>query len=920
MEIRDIEPILNSENSAQRLFGPKQILLSIFRRRILVIIVTALGTAAAIAYGAQQVPTYTAKAQILIKGAERANVVPGAVSTVSDEGSGAVALSTQVGVLTSRSIAEDVIRELDLAKDPEFNYLLEPPRNLASIAVDQLIAFSTWLGFDTSQYIGSLGSGGASDSGGSEIAAVDPNKDSNVLDAYAPTLPSGGQTQETQETGVLDPSRIIDSAKTQSNGSSVIANGGHGASSAGAEGYQPSTEVRVISEQVGPEILVDLNQETLEALDPARVGTAQSPSDEGSDDTPQVSQETDKATIDAGSSDTDAGLSDTDAGSGEVVLSEAELALIDATVLGLHERLTVVREGLTRIISIRTKSEDPRKAARIANALARIYIQNRREEQVRPFETGTKWLAERLEELREIMLASEDRAAAFRIEKQLFETGRDQHSAEMLLLRQELIDARSALAIAREKHIHAKSAVEQGLYTAVPLNAVLTQVVNRWSELNSQIATYKDNYGELHPKLIETKAEVADLTAEIKRQAEQVIVQMEAELKSHERRTANLTELLNSTLEGGLLSQEDQQELRRYENEVNTNRRVYEIYLTRLREVGDQDKILPANVELISRAAIPELSDTPSPFLYGMVGFVGSFLMAGFLAFVVDSTDNRVWSAKEIAQKARAKFFSAVPKIPARDLRGHKPQSLLVSAPDSAYSEAIRAVQVQLDQKRIQSDLSDSFERNVNTHASRVVLVTSALPNEGKSTFAMSLAAAFAQSDARAIILELDLRRPSIRNMVSLGADHNVIDVLKSGASAEGSITIDDETGAHILATKISAENPTDALRSEKLIALLNWLRSKYEWIIIDSPPVLGIADTKVLLPKADDLVFVVRWQNTPEKAATCALDIFKSAGVKVSGVVLNQVDFKEYSKFTEEEEHKYYKYYKDYYTSGSRA
>jgi capsular exopolysaccharide synthesis family protein len=235
--------------------------------------------------------------------------------------------------------------------------------------------------------------------------------------------------------------------------------------------------------------------------------------------------------------------------------------------------------------------------------------------------------------------------------------------------------------------------------------------------------------------------------------------------------------------------------------------------------------------------------------------------------------------------------------------RNQRPHQYLREKPLSAYAEAIRGVHTALK-------LSNP------ANPPKVVLVTSSLPEEGKTTFAVSLATLVARSQKRVLLIDLDLRHPSVHRELGWQVSGGLVEYMAGERSLQEVIHNDLETGLHFLPVKAQTTTPTDLLESERMRQLLQVCRENYDLIVLDSAPVASVNDTRVAATLADRVVFVVHWGKTIESAARDSLQSLRDAAIEPAGVVLTQIDLRKHARYGYGDIGQYYTRSRRYYVN----
>jgi capsular exopolysaccharide synthesis family protein len=236
-------------------------------------------------------------------------------------------------------------------------------------------------------------------------------------------------------------------------------------------------------------------------------------------------------------------------------------------------------------------------------------------------------------------------------------------------------------------------------------------------------------------------------------------------------------------------------------------------------------------------------------------------------------------------------------------MRKEPPQEVIVKHPTSQYSEAIRSIRTALRY----SDID---------HPPKVVLVTSSLPGEGKTVFAASLARSVARSGGRALLVDCDLRRPGVARLLGVDAEPGLLGLFAEGANQDSIIRVDAASGMHFIVSKGGTANPQDLLSSQQMRAFLERMRSRYDTIVIDAPPVLAVSDPIILSHVVDATMYLVRWEKTPRPVVLGAMKILRTNGGPVAGVVLSRVNARRHASYGYGDAAYYYGRYSDYYAT----
>jgi capsular exopolysaccharide synthesis family protein len=247
--------------------------------------------------------------------------------------------------------------------------------------------------------------------------------------------------------------------------------------------------------------------------------------------------------------------------------------------------------------------------------------------------------------------------------------------------------------------------------------------------------------------------------------------------------------------------------------------------------------------------------------------------------------------------------LGSIPLLASVDETTLSPIDHVVAKPLSGLSEAFRNLRASVVYSRLGEPV-------------KVVAVTSALPGEGKTTTAVCLGRVAALQGSRVIVVDCDLRRRTVNRLLRSEPTNGLLEVLSGEATLQDAVSVDGETGAHFLALAKSAFTPKDVFGTPAMDRLLAELRARYDFVILDTAPVLPVADTRVLAPKADAVIFLARWRKTPQQAIEAAFRLLAGTGVHIGGVALTQVDMEKQSKYGYGDPGYFYAEYKKYYVS----
>ncbi|MBL6952718.1 MAG: polysaccharide biosynthesis tyrosine autokinase [Alphaproteobacteria bacterium] len=585
--------------------------------------------------------------------------------------------------------------------------------------------------------------------------------------------------------------------------------------------------------------------------------------------------------------------------------AEAEDQINAGAIGGVLAGLTVAPVSRSYVIKISFRSEDPRRAALIANGMADHYIVDQLEAKFEATRRATKWLNDRLGDLREKVRNSEKAVEYFREKKGLVR-GKDSSISTQRLseLNTQLILATSARAEAEARYLQAKELLnsKDGVESAAEvLSSALIQnlkgeeakVLRRASELSTR-------YGERHPKMINSRAELRDIEKKIGLEVSRIAKNLENEVAvAHARERslrASLAKLEKTTTGHG----RSEIQLRALEREAAANRLLFESFLNRFKETSQQAELQQADARIISRAEIPVAASFPKKRLIIAIALVGSAFLGVLLVFVLERLDNGFRTAGQIEQQTGVPSLGMIPKITGKANKVHVDRYVIYK-PTSSASESIRSIRTSI----MLSDVDNP---------PKVISLTSTLPYEGKTMLSLNLARVAAASGQRVLLIDGDLRRPRLHKSLGIANDKSIVELLNGELQMDEVCHVEDGTGLVVIPGKAVHANPMDLLNSHAMRNLVNGLRGRYDQVIIDAPPILAVSDIKVIGQYSDKIIYCIKWNDTPREAAVAGLRQVIDAHLPLAGTVLTHVDVKKHAQYGYGDSGDYYGRHKEYY------
>ena len=594
---------------------------------------------------------------------------------------------------------------------------------------------------------------------------------------------------------------------------------------------------------------------------------------------------------------------------GRTPLASSEERTLAVTVDQVLNRLDVEREGLTFIIHVSFTSEDPAKATLIANTLAELYLLEQFEARFEATQRANDWLNERLVDLQEEVRLAEVAIEQYRSENNLVEVvGNSVIESQLAGLNSQLAMLRAERAEAQAKYDQVRNLVAAGgdassiadvlgSPTIASLKSDETELIRREAELSSK-------YGDLHPELINVRAERADLEAQMEREVERIITNLANEVAVASAREQSIRSSLDSLTEDVVESNRASVELAELERVATSARTLYENFLGRFQETEQQETSQQSDARIISAATRPVGTSFPNLKLNVAIGFFLSTLTGIGLALMIDRLDRGFRTAEHVETSLGLPLIAT---IPTAGRFANRPKTILdqiIKKPASVFTESLRTLRTGVALSNVD-------------HPPKVVLFTSSVPGEGKTTTAAAFARTAAMSGVNVILVDSDLRRPNVHRLLDMKVDSGIVKVLTGESTIDEAIRKDSATGLDVLCVTETAASPPDLLSSQHMREMVAELRERYDLVILDSPPVSPVSDAKILGQIVDTTVFVIHWDETPRELASRAVRELRLSGIPIAGAAFAQVNLKKQARsYYGGYGMQYYRKYATYYSS----
>ena len=532
-------------------------------------------------------------------------------------------------------------------------------------------------------------------------------------------------------------------------------------------------------------------------------------------------------------------------------------ALVDATVDAVLRVLTVQNERQSYVFTITFVTSTPAKSAHLANRLGELYIRSQLDVKFEATEQATAWLTERVGELKVDLESAE-------AEVKSFTSHTDLVSVEALEgLNRQLKEARDRHENMREVRAEAAARLA-GLRAAGDSGDVATLLAVA-DDADLRRAHARDGGGDRLGDLARARFDL-------------LVQRAELELSRAQLQEATLSDSvakLDAEFEG---QSDDLVALQQLQREAEASRLIYEYFLGRLKETAVQAGIQEADSRFLSRAAVPRVSSSPRKGRLMVLAALLGFVLSAGVVLLREALHTGFRTAEELEAATGHTVMGQIPRVPVRSSRAGV-IGYLAEKPTSAAAEAVRNLRTSV------------LLSNVDTPP-EVIMVTSSLPKEGKTTISIALAQNFAGMGKKVLLLEGDIRRRVFGQYFDLDeAKGGLLSVL-SGARQIGEVVQPvAQIGADVILGEKSTTNAADVFSSEKFRAFIAEARAQYDVVIVDTPPVLVVPDARVIAGAVDAVIYVVNWDTTARSQVQHGIRQFDQGERPVTGLALSQID-----------------------------
>jgi polysaccharide biosynthesis transport protein len=587
-----------------------------------------------------------------------------------------------------------------------------------------------------------------------------------------------------------------------------------------------------------------------------------------------------------------------------------------AVVEKFERQLTVLRVSVAYVIEIGFESTDPDRAAEIANAVADGFIVDQMEARYQTIRGATTWLQDRLNELQGQATAAERAVIDYKTKNNIVDTGGQLiNEQEVAQINTALTQARGATAdlqarldritqVLRDDNTDPKAAATATVAETLQ-NPIITPLRQQYLDLAQREALYSSRYGENHMAVVNLRNRMEEIRRSIIDELKQIAAADKSDYDIAKARENSLEKTLAATVAGSQTTNKAQIELRQLESAAQTYRALYDNFQQRYMDSVQQQSLPMTEARVITRASPPLAKSSPKSLKILAAATMGGLVLGLGLAMLREISDRVFRTGKQVEARLNAECLAIVPLIKdgariapvstkrpaAVTSRTIAPNGVLfqnvIDSPLSPFAESIRAVKVSLDV-------------NAASKSTKVIGITSSHPNEGKSTIAASLAQLTADSGARVLLVDCDLRKPSLSRRLVPDGTGGLIDVITNKASLDKVIWYDPSTRLSFLPAGVKSHliHTSEILASDAMKVFFDRLREGYEYVIVDLSPIAPVIDVRSATHLVDTFLFVIQWGKTKIDVAEHALNTARGVYDNLLGIVLNKVDLKALNRY----------------------
>jgi succinoglycan biosynthesis transport protein ExoP len=605
--------------------------------------------------------------------------------------------------------------------------------------------------------------------------------------------------------------------------------------------------------------------------------------------------------------------------------SATEFEQTRRALASLERRLSVRRVGLSYAIQISFQSLSPDRAAQVANAIADAYINDQLEAKYQATRRASTWLQQRIQELRTQASAAERAVVDFKAKNDIVDTG------GKLMNEQQLTEVNSQLILAHAATAESKARldrIQEIMLQEIPdasvadalKNEVIVRLRNQYLDLAAREANWATRYGSTHLAAVNLRNQMKELRRSIANELGRIAESYKSDYEIAQTREQSLRESLAGVVSQSKVTSQAQLGLRELESNAQTYRALHDNFLQRYMEAVQQQSFPITEARLISPATRPLKKSAPLGSVVLSLSALGGLALSFGIAMFREWTDNVFRTSNQVESILQNTCITMLPAIKTvggdaggsgaskavappggrvLDYQGAPLLRYVVEQPFSRFAESIRSIKVAADLNSV-------------SRANRILGFTSAIPNEGKSTISANLAELIAHAGMKVMLIDADLRNPSLSRRLAPQAKAGLLDVLAGRAAVEAVTYFDPATKLHFLPTGVTSRllHTNELIASDEMRRLIEEMRERFDYVVVDLPPLTPVVDVRASTHFIDSYVFVIEWGRTRIDAVRTALGTAGGISDRLLGFVLNKADVNRVNRYKGYHGGYYYKRY----------
>jgi capsular exopolysaccharide synthesis family protein len=589
-----------------------------------------------------------------------------------------------------------------------------------------------------------------------------------------------------------------------------------------------------------------------------------------------------------------------DVGVPDATETTAESKAIDAFL----KRVTISPVRNSRIVDVKFESADPQVSTDVVNGLAQGYIDQNLEFKFLSTKEASDWLGQRLAEQRKQVEAAEARLQQYREQNDAISL-KDHEN----IVVQKLSDLNAAVTQAKTDRLQKEAQYRQltslrsnnsaalDTFPAILSNSFIQQQKGELLQLQTQYAQLSERLGDKHPEIIKTKSAIQLAQVKLDGEIGKVVQSVKNEYLAALAKENSLVGALDQQKGEALTMNRKAIDYGVLERDVESSKQIYESLMQRAKETGVSTELKTSNIRIVDRAETPRKPYSPDYVMNLLLGLLGGGTLGVGLAFFFEYLDSHIKTPDEIRAHLKMPALGMLPEVNSKHLsEGAYP--LLGGKISQGFAEAFRAVRTNI--------IFSSAEEGTRT-----LVVTSTGPGEGKTTFSANLAISLAQAGQRVLLIDADMRKPKLHQAFGVAQEPGLSNLLVGTAKSSQCVRRTRSAGLWVLPAGKIPPNPAELLGSQRFRDFLIGVKEPFDWILLDSPPVMAVIDAAVVAHRATGVVFVVGAEMTSRHNASSAIRQLENAHAKFVGAVLNKVQIEKhhyyYSPYYRKEYGQYY-------------